>query len=178
MLKLLITSKNPVKINATRIAFEKMFPNESFELTSVSAESGVSDQPIGDEETITGAKNRVENAKKEISDADYYIGIEGGIEDSGVDVGVIAWTIIHSKDAREGKARAATFFLPSLIVAQLRAGKELARAVDSVFSKTNSGHQNGSVGILTHDVIDRTQYYVDMIVLALIPFVNEEMYKT
>jgi non-canonical (house-cleaning) NTP pyrophosphatase len=44
-----------------------------------------------------------------------------------------------------------------------------------VFGRSNSKQQNGSVGILTHDVIDRTAYYVHAVILALIPFVNLQL---
>ena len=45
MKKVIITSKNPVKINATKKAFENVF-NDRFEFEGVSADSLVSDQPM------------------------------------------------------------------------------------------------------------------------------------
>ena len=38
--KVIIASKNPVKINAVKIGFEKMFPLEKFEFKGVSVPSG------------------------------------------------------------------------------------------------------------------------------------------
>ena len=54
MKKVIITSKNPVKINATKKAFEKVF-NDRFEFEGVSADSLVSDQPMNNAETLNGA---------------------------------------------------------------------------------------------------------------------------
>ena len=80
-MKVVITSKNPVKINAVKNAFERVFPKIQFQFESVSVSSGVPDQPKGDEECIRGALNRVEAAEKQIK-ADYWVGLEGGVDDS------------------------------------------------------------------------------------------------
>ena len=45
MKKVLIASRNPVKINATKKAFEEVF-TDRFEFEGVSADSLVSDQPM------------------------------------------------------------------------------------------------------------------------------------
>ncbi len=34
--------------------------------------------PMSDAETLMGATNRANNAKKEVPDADYWVGLEGG----------------------------------------------------------------------------------------------------
>lgn len=75
------------------------------------------------------------------------------------------------------KAKTATFFLPPAIASLIHAGKELGEADDIVFGQTNSKQKNGAVGILTGDLITRTSYYVDAIILACIPFKNIELYE-
>ena len=79
-MKVIVASKNPVKINCAEIGFSQMFPDEMFEVEGLATSSGVSDQPVTNEETLTGAKNRASNAKEEIKEADFWVGIEGGIE--------------------------------------------------------------------------------------------------
>lgn len=79
-MNVIIASKNPIKISCVQDAFGRMFPNEVFEFQGIDASSDVSDQPMSENETIAGAKNRVLNAKKSHPDADYWVGIEGGIE--------------------------------------------------------------------------------------------------
>lgn len=78
MTKIIIASKNPVKINSTLSGFTKMFPDQFFEIEGLSVDSGVSSQPMGEEETFTGATNRVNNVFKYSPNADYWVGIEGG----------------------------------------------------------------------------------------------------
>lgn len=173
--KIIVASQNPVKINAIQRGFEHMFYPETFKCTGVNVLSGVSNQPMGDKETLFGAMNRVKNAKKQFPDADYWAGIEGGIQKAGGEMQVFAWLVICSETTL-GKARTGTFFLPPKMVTLINGGKELGEASDIIFNEKNSKQKNGSVGILTEDNIDRTEYYVHAAILALIPFKNSELY--
>ncbi len=175
MLKIIVASTNPVKINAAQLGFASMFPHEEFEVQGVSAQSGVSDQPVGDEETLAGAVNRV-TAAREMGEADYYLSVEGGIEYVNDEVQVFAWIVVSDRTGKTSKGRTGVFLLPKKIVEYLRAGDELGTAVDKVFDEKNSKQKGGSVGILTGNTIDRTAYYHHAIILALVPFKNPELY--
>ena len=61
-----------------KLVLEKMFSGEEFEFVEVETVSGVDDQPMTNKETLQGAVNRVESAQ--IQEADYWVGIEGGLE--------------------------------------------------------------------------------------------------
>ena len=175
MKKIIIASKNPVKVNSVKMAFQKVFPEETFEFEGVSVPSNVSDQPVSDEETMIGASNRANNAMISIPNADYWIGIEGGIEKMKHGVGSFSWIVVKSKN-KEGKAKGNIFFLPKKVVELIDQGKELGDADDIVFGGNNSKQKNGSVGILTGDIITRTDYYYTALILALIPFKNQNLY--
>ncbi len=175
-MKIVIASKNPVKINATLNGFKKMFPKVTFETESVSVSSRVSEQPRSDAEAFTGALNRADGASKEVSDGDFWVGIEGGIEEKNFDMEAFAWVVIKSKNDTYGKGRTGTFFLPPKIAELIKQGKELGEADDIVFGRSNSKQKNGAVGILTGDVVDRTKYYTEAVVFALIPFKNKKLY--
>ena len=88
-----------------------------------------------------------------------------------------AWIIIKSKGVCVGKGRTGTFFLPPSIAELIRQGKELGEADDMVFGRKNSKQENGTVGILTDNVIDRTKHYTQAAILALIPFKNKKFYN-
>lgn len=175
MKQVVIASKNPVKIESVTAGFKKMFPEEDFEFVGVSVLSNVSNQPYGDEETLAGAKNRADNAYAESGGADFYVGIEGGSLKVGEEMEAFAWVVIRSGD-KYGQAKTGTFYLPKKVIELINQGKELGEADDIVFNRQNSKQQNGAVGILTGDVITRTTYYVEAVVLALIPFKNPELY--
>lgn len=176
MKEIVIASTNPVKINTTEIGFAKMFPEETFNFQGVSAPSEVSDQPMSEEETLRGATNRVENVSKLSPDADYWVGIEGGLEELDGSMEAFAWIVVKSKDEKVGKGRTGAFILPSKVVELIKQGKELGEADDIVFGRTNSKQSNGAVGILTEDVLTRTTFYEPAVILALIPFKNPDLY--
>ncbi len=173
--KIIVASTNPVKLKASEIGYKRMF-NEDVEIKGVSAASGVSDQPMTEEETLRGATNRAINARKENPDADYWIGLEGGVHDFGHEIRSFAWIVVVDKNGKSGKGKTATFVLPQKVSELIRQGKELGEADDIVFGATNSKQKNGSVGILTGDVLTRAGFYSDAVIMALIPFKNPNLY--
>lgn len=175
MNRVIIASKNPVKIRAVKKGFEKMFPDQNFEFLGVSVPSDVADQPLSNKETFIGARNRADNASRKVKDAGFYVGVEGGIECHDNEMEAFAWIVIKSGD-KYGKARSGTFFLPNEVVELVKNGKELGEADDIVFNRSNSKQENGAVGILTGNVTDRTKYYAEAVVLALIPFKNADLH--
>jgi inosine/xanthosine triphosphatase len=174
-IKVIVGSKNPVKINCTLLAFQKVFPNDLIKVEGVSVPSGVADQPMSDRETHQGAVNRTQKAKEAHPSAQYWVGIEGGIEDGNTGMEAFAWVTILS-DKQKGQARTATFQLPPKIQELVRQGIELGEADDMVFDRKNSKQSNGAVGILTNDLIGRSAYYEPAVVLALIPFLHPALY--
>lgn len=175
MKKIIIASKNPAKIQAVENAFSKVFPKEQFQYEGISVPSGVPDQPIGEEETLVGAENRVENAKQKF-DGDYWVGLEGGVAESGNQLEAFAWMVIKSKEMY-GKGRTGSFFLPSKVAELVHGGMELGHADDVVFGQSNSKQKGGAVGLLTNNLLTRTTYYEQALILALIPFINKEHYS-
>ncbi len=176
MKKIVLASNNPVKIQAALNGFQRMVPGEEFAVESVSVPSGVSNQPYSDQETITGAANRASRAAHVVPMADYWIGIEGGIQEWLEEIVAFAWVVV--KDRRlTGKGRTGTFFLPDEVARLVRQGKELGEADDIVFGRVNSKQENGAVGLLTGNVIDRAKFYEEAVILALIPFKNPDLYR-
>jgi len=173
--KIIVASRNPVKVKAVELGFQKMFPKEEWQVEGQSVPSGVSDQPMSNAETIQGAQQRSFNAKEKYPNADFWVGIEGGIEFEAQDMNAFAWIVIQSHEAL-GKAKTGSFFLPPAVAQLVREGKELGEADDLVFGQSNSKQESGAVGLLTNNILDRTQLYVDGVALALIPFKNPTLY--
>ena len=141
MKKVLIASRNPVKINATKKAFEEVFTNR-FEFEGVSADSLVSDQPMSNDETLKGATNRLQNIQH--LEADYLVSIEGGVDLLDNNYEAFAWIVISDKQ-KIGKAKTATFPLPIKISNLIKEGYELGDADDIVFKRSNSIGSNVSI---------------------------------
>jgi inosine/xanthosine triphosphatase len=174
MIKIVVASKNPVKIDAVKEGLS-VFLNEPVEVLGVSVASEVSDQPMSNAETLLGAEKRVKNAQLQYPGCDFYVGIEGGVEETVSGLMAFAWVVIR-KDGKTGLARTASFFLPTEVARLVHQGMELGDADDRVFAKSNSKQQNGAVGLLTNDVITRKTLYMPAVQMAFIPFLNPELY--
>ena len=175
MQKIIVASKNPVKINAVKLGFENMFSDKRFEMEGLSVPSGVRDQPMDDEETLRGAKQRAGNAREALPAADYWIGVEGGIETQGDGFMAFAWVYVLGKE-QQSCARSSAFLLPPKVSELIRQGMELGAADDVVFGESNSKQKGGAVGLLTNDRMDRTKRYADTVMLSLIPFLHPALY--
>lgn len=172
-MKVVVASLNPVKIAAVREAFTAQFPGWQLELLPLSVESGVSDQPMTDTETRSGAHNRVNNARIAIPDADYWVGLEGGLETIDGKLMAFAWMVIGAKDSKISESRSPTLPLPPAVQELVESGLELGQANDQVFSTLNSKQGGGAFGLLTDGLYTREGIYTQTMVLALIPFVHE-----
>ncbi len=175
MKRIAVASKNPVKIHAVEQGFKLLFPAMEFSIEGYAVSSGVNDQPLSDNETFQGALNRVNHLSK-TADADYWVAIEGGMEEINNEFHVFAWAVAKSKDNKIGKGKTVTFILPDAVSKHIREGKELAHAADIVFNESESGKKQGTIGILTGNHIDRTRYNLDAVIMALIPFKNPDLY--
>ncbi len=174
-MKVIIASQNPVKIACVQEGFARIFPEYDFEFEGVSVPSLVSDQPMSDAETLQGAMNRVHNAQEKISDADFYVGIEGGVQKVTDEIHEFAWIVIF-RNGIIGKAKAPIFILPPVYKEYLEKGMEVGHISDVVFGKENSKQNMGASGLLTRGVLDRKNYYVPAVILACLPFVQPELY--
>lgn len=175
MRRIVLASQNPVKLAAARNGFGRIFPEETFEIQAVSVPSEVSDQPASDHETLLGARNRAANASRAVTEADFWVGIEGGIEQTPEGMAAFAWVVVKDRE-REGKSRTGTFYLPPRVAELVERGFELGEADDVVFGQTNSKQKDGAIGILTGNVVDRRALYEQAVILALVPFKNQALY--
>lgn len=174
MIRVVVASTNPVKIESARRGIAALYGET--EALGVEVESGVAAQPFGSEETLRGAINRAQAARTLHPDADFTVGIEGGVEALGSDLLAMAWVVIIDHAGKTGKARSGSFVLPRKIAGLiLEEGLELGDADDRVFGQSDSKRKNGSVGLLTGDVITRADFYTPAVTLALIPFKNPEL---
>ncbi len=172
-MKVVVASKNPVKIEASRAAFAALLPDAALQMSSISIDSGVSDQPTSDEETRRGAKNRAANARDISPDADFWVGLEGGIEVVEEQLIAFAWMTVLGSNGQLSSARSATLPLPPSVRKLIDAGLELGEANDRVFATANSKQGGGAYGLLTDGLYTRESVYTQTLILALLPFVNE-----
>jgi inosine/xanthosine triphosphatase len=171
-----VGSKNPVKIQSALAGFTQMFPECEFTVAGFDVASGVSDQPLTCQETLRGATIRANELKSIAPDADFFVGIEGGIEFIDDTLFASAWIVIVDAAGKASSGRSGSFALPARIKQLVESGMELGHANDEVFTEHNSKQQGGAVGSLTGGVITRQSLYEHAMVLALVAFRQEELF--
>lgn len=95
-MKIIVGSKNEHKVNAVRQAAKEFFTD--FEVMGIKTSSGVSEKPIGDDETLTGAMNRADAGRQTHPDATYTIGLESGFNTVLGETYVSNWCTITNKN--------------------------------------------------------------------------------
>lgn len=174
-MKVVVGSTNPVKKQATINAFEKVFPNEVWEVAGVAVDSEVGKQPMSDEEGITGARNRAKKALEK-SGGDFGVGLEGCLQQIGEDWFECGWSVVVNKNGEEGIGSSFRVIAPKKMIALIKEGKELGEANDIVFNKTNSKKGWGHFGLMTNGRVTRTQGYRDGVISALSRFLHPELF--
>lgn len=170
-----IGSTNPVKIAAVEKAFNLRL-KEEINTSSHQVPSGVSDQPFGDE-TIEGAINRAKLALKAAPQAEYGVGLEGGITYHKDEPYAIAWCAVVNKAGEMGIGCSFGVHLPSIIMDKINEGMELGDVLDEILNRKNVKHQEGFFGLATGNEVTRQKAYTDMVMSALYRFTTDDYKK-
>lgn len=171
-----VGSENPVKIAAVKAVFLKAWPKAI--IIGVSVSSKVSSQPIGFNETIRGAINRAKAALKTKKQADFGVGLEGGVRKLGkYGVIEIPWCCIISKSGKMGIGSGPGLILPKKVGEEILNGGEFGPILDRITGINDVRSKMGGFGIFTNGLIDRKMAYEVMIASALAKFVGEKYYE-
>jgi inosine/xanthosine triphosphatase len=147
--EIVVGSQNIPKHQAVTNAFLKLYPGESLEIQGVSADSGVASHPTSVEESLEGAMNRVKHARELHPDADYYVGIEGGLLSLGDLAWEIGWVAVESSEGEVFTAPSAGLEVKGKVLEAIRAGRELNDILKEDFKIENAGGTNGFYGVVT-----------------------------
>lgn len=163
-----VGSGNPVK----RRAVERAYPHAS--VAAIPVDSGVSEQPVGHEETIAGAVTRAHRAL-ESGEYDLGVGIEGGVAAHPTGDGeedalyLIMWSAVTDGE-RVGRGAGPTFLLPDRIADRIRDGEELGPVMDEVLGTDDIAKNEGAAGAFTGGRLTRTDALESAVTAALSPF--------
>jgi inosine/xanthosine triphosphatase len=172
--KVAIGSINPTKVEAARRAVSQVWPEA--EVIPVAVASGVSEQPMSDEETIQGAINRARAARAAV-DAEIGMGVEGGVEETAFGMFVGGWAAVVHRDGRTGIGAGGRLQLPDQVARQIRNGGELGPAMDRLSGLQNVKHHQGAIGIFTGGLVTRTEALERSLVYALARFIATDYYS-
>jgi len=171
-IKVVVGSENPVKINAAKKAFNELF--DRVEVMGIKVNSEVGAQPFSNEMTLIGAINRAKNAMKKIANADYWVGIEGGLYVTSVGVFVNGWVAI-TNGTSFGYGSTISVQIPKTLVKMLETGevRELEEGIEKISGIEKPGEKMGAIGVLTNNLINREKAFIQAIFAAMAPFITE-----
>jgi inosine/xanthosine triphosphatase len=130
---------------------------------------------MNDEECIRGARNRADTVRDWL-DADYGVGLEGGVHPDPTGLLLVGWVVIVDNDGKEGIGGTARLPLPEGIAKQVLNGRELGPLMDELLGVENIKQKGGAVGALTAGLVPRTDTFAVAVAYALAPFVAAELY--
>ena len=173
--RVVVGSTNPVKVAAVRAVLERIRPDAS--VSGVDVGSGVADQPMGDDETIRGARERARRALA-AGDATLAVGLEGGIViDHDGAMRTCAWAVAVDRSGQMGTGGSLAMPLPPAVAASIRDGLELGHAMDRLTGAHDTKRGAGAVGILTNGLVDRRRAYEMLVTYALAPWLAGERWR-
>jgi inosine/xanthosine triphosphatase len=137
--------------------------------------SGVSDQPMSEEETVTGAINRAKAVFHQLPDIRIGLGLEGGL---AYDARFTRqWYLISVCAAWNGDklflGKGLSFPIPHAAAERIQnEGVELRTVIDEWSGTIGSNHRGGAYGLLTEDRVRRAEVFRDAVIAAVTPFLS------
>lgn len=180
-IRILVGSNNPVKINAARQTVAQLFPDATIECEGMHAPSLVADQPMTAEETRQGAINRALYCRNQVKEAgkekaDFYMAMEGGVDCFEDGPATFAYVAILDSE-RQSVGCSAHLPLPPAVYNALQNGEELGHVMDRLFHTDNIKQKGGAIGLLTKHQATRESTYTQALLLAMVPFINKELWE-
>ncbi len=166
-------TNNQAKRAAVRMATGK-------EPICLSVPSGVSDQPLTEDETIRGAIHRAKQVLAIVPDATIGLGLEGGLTFD--ETYTQSWYLISICAAWDGNqlflGKGLMFPIPNQVGERVKQEQiELRTVIDEWSGTTDSNHKGGAYGLFTNNRIVRANVFCDAVVAALTPF-HSRYYRT
>jgi inosine/xanthosine triphosphatase len=138
--------------------------------------------PMSEAETIAGARLRARTLHGRLAGADGLIalGLEGGldcVEHGDGRVWVLRSWACAFDGARESVGAGPTILVPSDVIREVEAGRELGDVIDARAGAGTRSHR-GAWGVLSADLIGRRDAFRLAVVAALAPFYNPGPYTS
>jgi inosine/xanthosine triphosphatase len=173
MKHLFVGSTNPAKLEAVRLAVVQHWPEVKIEGFNV--KSNVSEQPMSDTETQTGAINRAKAAlaaglasgQKIPSNECLGIGLEGGVTKIGDELWATVWVAVTDQDGNVFSANGARIKISEFIAGPILAGGEMGPVVSKLVGIEDVRTKQGMIGVVTSNFVTRAEEYGNIAKLAI-----------
>lgn len=167
-------TKNPSKVEGTRRAFSRYFPE--LEVRTVAASAGVPPQPLGLEQITAGAVSRARTALSQAG-GDLGVGVEAGIFKMGARYFDHQQAAIVDPLGRVSLGHSAGYPLPAAAVkALVDGGNELEEYAVRLTGVEGIGDKGGLVEHLTKGTVTRADLTDQCVTMALVPLLHRDVY--
>ncbi|MCG3225682.1 MAG: DUF84 family protein [Candidatus Heimdallarchaeota archaeon] len=176
-MKILVCSKNPVKVKAVEEAFYTYFKRLEFISLDLNQYSDVYKQPLTSNETLESAVNRIDIARNQ-EEADYYVSLEGGLGKDEYGAFLTWFVCVSNKEGKKSIAGGGRMPLPTQIYQEIEENKEkeLGDVIDKLSGEKGTKRMGGATALFTGDRIQRKEVFKRDVIIALVPFTSE-IYK-
>jgi non-canonical (house-cleaning) NTP pyrophosphatase len=175
-MKIVIWTQSPPKVAAIEewVKNSPYFAGEEIEIIPLKVSSGISDMPLSLEENMAWAKNRAENARKELKDADFYIWMEWGTTIIG-DKAYLFWVVyILSKDWEGHFWFSGKMEVPKIYMKRLYEDREKLHIIEEdLHWMKDLSNKNGSFWLWSDDTLTRKDQFLIAFKSAIPPFFNK-----
>jgi inosine/xanthosine triphosphatase len=184
-MKIAVGTENAAKLAAARKASAQIAEVEpawrGAEIIGQAVAVSVPAMPLADEQLMRGARERAENALAAVPEARFGLGLEGGFHSVNIEG---AWVTFlrgwaYATDGERGFYGAA----PSVVVPDFIArnvidtGRELAEVIDEVAGEQDVRSRQGAWGVLSRDLLTRSDSFTAALIAAFAPFYNRQFYE-
>jgi inosine/xanthosine triphosphatase len=188
MMKIALGSDRAAKVEAVRASVKRIAAlSEDWRETEVIAlavETDAPAMPLTDEQLMRGARQRAlavrELLAREGTSAQLYIGLEGGFHSLSLDD---CWmTFLRGWAYATDGVRACYGASPSIMVPDAIArrvidgGGELGPVMDEVAGERDVRSRQGAWGVLSRDLLTRSESFEAALIAAFAPFYNARFY--
>jgi inosine/xanthosine triphosphatase len=179
-MKVFVASTSEHKINAASRVFTDLCRSGTVEIEGRKAPSGINEQPVGKEETVLGAMNRIAHLKDMILGVpyDYLVAFENGLvslelngETTWMDM---AWAVVEDYDGNRKIANSAGIEIPSWAVEEARRHGFETTTASSILAKVSPASSTDPHSYLTDGAVSRTDLLEQSLRIAVAQLLRKE----
>jgi inosine/xanthosine triphosphatase len=188
MMRIALGSDRAAKVEAVRASVARIAAlSEEWRGAEIIARAVLTDapaMPLTDEQLMLGARERALAVRaallREGTSAQVYVGLEGGFHSISLDdrwmTFLRGWA--YATDGARGSYGASpSIIVPEAIVRRVRDGRsELGPVMDEVAGERDVRSRQGAWGVLSRDLLTRSDSFEAALIAAFAPFYNEKFY--